>query len=265
MSNKPTNNIQLLQASVDQEDDSHFRLLFNAKHIKYITIAAGIYEDDDMCFAPSLLSILPPFPEGHWNDGYIIKHPESGEPYFQRAVWTSFPGVQSTWHDKSFEYLHLKLGTKLRTNVYEATIPGASTLAVAKFARFDWEIAQIDQECAAYGWIEGKAIGPKFLGNITEEGRVIGFVVEHVAGARHASSADHAACKEVLSRLHQLGIVHGDINKHNFLIVGNRATLVDFDGAHRTTDKRALETEMQLLETQLADMSGRGGISRTVE
>lgn len=265
MSNKTSDDTQLLQASVDQDSDSHFRLLLNGKHIKYLTVAAGVYEDDDMCFAPSLLSILPPFPQGDWNDGYITKHPGSGTPYFQRAVRTSFPGVQSTWHDKTFDHLDLKFGTKLRTNVYEATIPEASTVVVAKFARFSWETAQIDRECAAYGWIEGKDIGPRFSGNIAEEGRVIGFVVERVAGARHASSADHAACKEVLSRLHQLGIVHGDINKHNFLIIGGKATLIDFDCAHKTTDEQALTREIQLLEMQLAEMSGRGGISRPVE
>ena len=248
-----------MQASVDQDDDSHFRLLIGGECIKYLTIAAGVYEDDDMCFGPSLVAMLPPLPKGDWNDGYITRHPESGEPYFKSAVRTPFPGAKSAWHRKTFEYIDLEIGIKLRTNVYEAKVPGSNDTVVAKCARFAREIGYLDRECAAYGWIEGRAIGPKYLGNITEAGRVIGFLLEHVAGARHASPQDLPMCKEVLSRLHRLGIVHGDINKHNFLVVDSKATLIDFDGAYKTEDKEALGEEMSSLETELSDTSGRGG------
>ncbi|KAK4615397.1 hypothetical protein CLAFUR4_09790 [Fulvia fulva] len=205
--------------------------------------------------------MLPPLPAGDWNDAYITRNDESGEPYFQKVVRTQIPGVESSWHAETFEYLSLKLGSKLRTNVYEAQLPGSSHTVVAKFARFSWEVGYLDKECAAYQWIEGKSIGPSFLGNISEEGRTIGFVLEHIAGAHHASPTDHAACKQVLSELHQLGIVHGDVNKHNFLAVDNRAVLIDFDGAYRTQDKQAFEKQMQSLEMQLAEASGRGGVS----
>ncbi|EME39230.1 hypothetical protein DOTSEDRAFT_56677 [Dothistroma septosporum NZE10] len=229
--------VQLLQASVDQDSDSHFRLLLNKKHIKYITIAAGVYEDDDMCFAPSLSSILPPFPTGDWNDGYIAKNEESGQPYFRSAGRTAFPRVRSVWHSNTFDYLDLTMRTKLRTNLYEVRTSGSSDTMVAKFARFDWEIGYLDNECAAYRWIEDTGVGPRFLGNIAEEGRAIGFVLEHLPDAHHATPADYAACKEALSKLHHMGIAHGDINKYNFLVVNGKATLIDFDCARKTTDK----------------------------
>ncbi|KAF2159309.1 hypothetical protein M409DRAFT_60895 [Zasmidium cellare ATCC 36951] len=69
-----------------------------------------------------------------------------------------------------------QLVKKLRTNVYEAKVPSLAENAIAKFARFSWEIDHIDQECAAYQWIASHEIGPNFLGNIVEEQRVIGFV-----------------------------------------------------------------------------------------
>lgn len=257
-----TDDIKLLQADVDADDESHFRLLVRGKHIKYVTVAAGVFTADDMCFEPSLLSILPPLPKGDWNDGYITKSQDLGKACFESAVRTQFPGVQSSWHRKYFDYLDLKMGDKLRTNLYEARPPGSlSESVVAKFARFSWEINYIEHECAAYNWIEGKNIGPKFLGNIVEEGRVIGFVLERIADARHASTADYDACKTVLSRLHQLGITHGDINRHNFLVVGGKAVLIDFDSARKTADKSALEREMKELEGQLASTSGKGGVS----
>lgn len=253
--------VQLLQASVAEDSDSEFRLLFHKKHFKYVTIAAGVYDEDDMCFAPALLSILPPFPKGRWNYAYIAKHTESGKSYFKTAEQREFPSVQNTWHTTFFDYLHLNLEQKIRTNIYETTVLGSpGKVLVAKFARFSWEVDRINDECAAYSWIKDTYIGPKFLGNITEEGRVIGIVLEHIPGARHASSADYAACKEALSRLHRLGIGHGDINKHNFLIVDDKkAILIDFDCARKTEHEEVLDEETRTLEMQLADTSGKGG------
>lgn len=61
------------------------------------------------------------------------------------------------------------------------------------------------------------------------------------------------------SKLHQLGIKHGDTNKHNFLIHQGKATLIDFDNASRAVSAQELETELGGLRSQLSDMSGRGG------
>lgn len=46
--------------------------------------------------------------------------------------------------------------------------------------------------------------------NLTEDGRVIGFLMERVRNARHADPQDLEACQETLPRLHALGIRHGD-------------------------------------------------------
>ncbi len=82
----------------------------------------------------------------------------------------------------------------------------------------------------AYCYIENQGIGPRFLGHVTEAGRVIGFLMEYVAG-RAAEVEDLEWCQSVLARLHGLGLKHGDINKHNFLIRAGtgEAVLVDFE------------------------------------
>ena len=69
-----------------------------------------------------------------------------------------------------------------------------------------------------YEWIDGHQIGPEFLGHLTEEGRVIGFLIERVFDCRHATPEDLSLCQHTLAKLHKLGIKHGDTNKHNFLI-----------------------------------------------
>lgn len=46
--------LALLQASVDLEDESEFRMLVDNQHVKYITIDGGLYDVEDMCFEPVL-------------------------------------------------------------------------------------------------------------------------------------------------------------------------------------------------------------------
>jgi serine/threonine protein kinase len=151
------------------------------------------------------------------------------------------------------------MGRKLRSNVYEATSPRFDSTIIAKFARFPWEILYLDCETSAYEWIDGHQIGPKFLGHLTEEGRVIGFLIELISDCRHATPADLSLCQHTLAKLHQLGIKHGDTNKHNFLIHHGKATLIDFDAAVRCDDPKLLINEFRMLEQELRDASSRGG------
>jgi serine/threonine protein kinase len=167
--------------------------------------------------------------------------------------------VTNTWHPTTVDYLQLALGNKLCSGVFEATCAELQGTVVAKLALFEWEIDAVDEECAAYQWIEGKGVGPKFLCHIAEEGRVIGFLMEKVTGARHATIDNLAACSNTLESLHQLDIVHGDINKHNFLINGRGVTMIDFETARKGDNQRSFEAEMESLAESLSDTSGRGG------
>ncbi|KAJ5731357.1 uncharacterized protein N7483_005865 [Penicillium malachiteum] len=193
--------IELLQAEVDcdGDDQSFFRLLIEDRYIKYLTIDTGIYSTDDMCFGPSLASLLPVLPPGDWNDGLVSKNKE-GQPYFASMKMTQFPGIPNIWHKNFIDYSELSIGEKLRTGIYEveykSQIPNRTI--VAKFARFPWEIQYLENETKAYQWISGLNIGPGFIGHLTENGRVIGFLMERIFNARHATcgAQDLEACKE---------------------------------------------------------------------
>jgi len=253
----------VLQASVDPDEESEFRVLVDNMFVKYITIDAGLYDCDDMCFGPSLISLLPPLPPGDWNQGYVSRNPETGEPHFSAVSNTQLPGITTTWHPTRVDHLELREERKIRSNVYEVTCPCFNSTVIAKFARFEWEVPQLEAETTAYEWIEGQQIGPAFLGHLTEDGRIIGFLMARIADCRHATPEDFPLCHSALSKLHELGIKHGDINKHNFLINDGKATLIDFDRASRAASHDELESELRELEDQLGDTSGRGG--RAVE
>ena len=206
-----------------------------------------------------MIPLLPPLPAGDWNEATISRDLVSRQPYFENSLKRSLPGVTSVWHPKRVDYLDLKLGQKWKSAVYETTIQ-SSTEYFVKFARFDWEIEAVNHETAAYQWLEGQRIGPAFLGHVTEHGRVIGFLMEKVTDARRADPQDIGACQTALAKLHSLGIKHGDVNRHNFLVRDGEVILIDFDFARKCEDKNELEQEMESLPEQLSDTSGRGGM-----
>ncbi|UPX20130.1 uncharacterized protein EKO05_0010374 [Ascochyta rabiei] len=250
--------IRVLQASVDPDGDSDFRILVNDS-VKYITVDAGLFGLDEMCFGPSLISLLPPLPPGEWTQARVSRDPVASIARFTVASETTLPGITSVWHPTRVNHLDLEFGTKLRSNVYEATSKRFPLKVVAKFARFPWEIPRLQAETEAYRWIEGHQIGPKFLGHLTEGARVIGFVMACIADCRPAALEDYKTCRSALMKLHRLAIKHGDINKHNFLIRREIAFLVDFENSSQTTETKELELELQCLQDSLKDASHRGG------
>jgi predicted Ser/Thr protein kinase len=259
--------LELLQASVDEGDeDSYLRFLVDGKKVMYITIAAGVFTPDDMCFGPAITTLLPAFPSEGWNYGYIAKHPQTNQPYFVEAIKKELQGVKNIWHPKTVDHLELTIENDLRSPVCEVTCPQfPNTTVVYKFARFEWEIGWIDSETAAYQSLEGHSIGPKFLGHVSEEGRVIGFIIDKVQDARHATISDHAACVEALTKLHRLGFLHGDTNKHNFLVNSTGVTLIDFEGLRKSDSVEEFEAEIAGLTDQLNEISGKGGIREVLE
>lgn len=151
MDNQPK--IELLQAEVDENDQSFFRHLVDGRSIKYITVEPGIYSSEDMCFGPSLVSILPKLPTGDWNDGLVAKDAKDGQPHFAYCNLIQFPGVQNTWHRTYVNYLELSIGRKLRTGIYKAKcLLFDDDIVVAKFARFPWEIQCMEK------WNHGKSM-----------------------------------------------------------------------------------------------------------
>ncbi|PGG98979.1 hypothetical protein AJ80_09434 [Polytolypa hystricis UAMH7299] len=121
------------------------------------------------------------------------------------------------------------------------------------------EIQYIENETTAYQWIDGHNISPRFLGHLTEDGRVIGFLMERITKARHAGPQDLESCQQTLSQLHCLGVQHGDTNRFNFLIRNAKAILIDFDSARKCDNYDALLGEFENLPGCLQDPSNRGG------
>ncbi|KAI0197062.1 hypothetical protein EV127DRAFT_458310 [Xylaria flabelliformis] len=243
--------IKVIAQSVDYYDQrlSRYRFLVDEKIVRYVSIAPGLFPLDVRRFGPALIVELPLFPTGDWTFGLIGSHPLSNEP---------LAGVDNAWHPTRIDHLELQEIDHSRPHVRLVTHPLFKHPVIAKFAEFPWQIPDYVAETAAYEWLKGTGVGPKLLGHITEAGRVIGIILENVGDTRPAEPKDLKACRAALTKLHALGIKHGNIHKNNFLVRGKKVVLVDFKGAARCVDKDELEAEYRLVRAAVCDPYGWG-------
>jgi predicted Ser/Thr protein kinase len=142
-------------------------------------------------------------------------------------------------------------------SILPITLPSPATM-IAKIARFEWELPRIEQETRAYQLLEGSGLAPRFLAHLHENGRIAGFLLEKLEG-RSASFQDLSVCETALGKLHELGLVHGDVNRYNFLVTEEGAKLLDFERLRENASPESMSKELENLRAELVDESGRGG------
>ncbi|OAA69231.1 alpha-galactosidase A [Akanthomyces lecanii RCEF 1005] len=89
--------------------------------------------------------------------------------------------VDTVWHPTMINFMALRKTERLTLLAEEAVWqrePHAPQLIIAKMTRFFWEILYIEAETAIFEHLAALNIGPKFLGHVHENGRVIGFALE---------------------------------------------------------------------------------------
>lgn len=132
------------------------------------------------------------------------------------------------------------------------------TSIIAKTARFEWEIPQIERETRAYQLLKGSGLSPRFLGHIHENGRIVGFLLEKIEG-RATSIQDLSICEAALEKLHELGFLHGDANQYNFLVTEEVVKLLDFEHLQENASPESMHKELESVRMELMENSGRGG------
>jgi RIO-like serine/threonine protein kinase len=92
-----------------------------------------------------------------------------------------------------------------------------------------------------------------FLVHLTENGRVMGILLEKVEGT-FASYSDLPACQNLIRRVHQMGILDGDVNRDNFVVGQGKGQiwLVDWECAKNITEEDA-KRAMEPLEGQVGE------------
>ncbi|KAF8079135.1 hypothetical protein FPV67DRAFT_98519 [Lyophyllum atratum] len=239
--------------STDDSTESEIRVRIGDQ-IKYIVVEPGAMTCDILSFPPDFISHMPILPGGDWTCACVFGTPGNLAVEVSNAT---LAGVQGKWHPNVVDVQHFTPLSRFKARVHEVQL--ASKIVVAKIARFEFEIPRVEQETAAYQAIAGHGIGPTFIGHLAEHGRVMGFLIEKLEG-RRADITDLEACQHAVRQLHSLGIVHGDLNRHNFVVSPTGGvTLLDFENATLNGSQEAMNSEYAQLSEQLQEDSGRGG------
>lgn len=265
----PEDSVEILSQEISDEEGMY--RVRSGQRVYYLTISTNVFDEDTMCRPYLLIPQLPSLSDTTWTKIAITRN-EDGS----LAVTPSHDPLKEitfTWHEKRIDVLSLPRINRLRSGVFETLYEGRP--AVAKIACFDWQIPRLTRETWAYCVItqtqqlgDGPGIAPEFLGHLTENGRVMGFLMEKLEG-RFACSDDLAQCAALLRRLRglgDLGLVHGDVNRYNFIIEennGGHVRLVDFEYA-QDYDEKLAQAELESLPAELAEETGRGSTITTV-
>lgn len=133
--------------------------------------------------------------------------------------------------------------------------------AVSKTAAFDWQIPSIGRDTWGYSILDRhqrlhphkSLIVPRVLGHLTECGRVVGILLERLEGDV-ASVEDLPEFANALRGLHEIGLVHGDVNRFNFVVdkQSREVGMVDFEHvAALDLDEAAAGLELEYLAPEL--------------
>ncbi|CAK7272237.1 hypothetical protein SEPCBS119000_005019 [Sporothrix epigloea] len=139
----------------------------------------------------------------------------------------------------------------------ETSLHGPQSTFIVKIAHFDWYIPRIENETKVYQLLEGSGLAPRFLGHIHENGRIMGFALEKLEG-RRACLDDLSHCESAIRKLHGLGLLHGDVNRHNFLITEDGMKLIDFEVSRENASAESMRKELGSLPAELVEETGRG-------
>ncbi|KAL2070358.1 hypothetical protein VTL71DRAFT_13384 [Oculimacula yallundae] len=253
---------KVLSMEVDAGTESEYRIQVNDQ-VKYVVVQPGVYDFDEiLSFPPALLNTLPPFPPGNWTSMNITRQSD-GSPTFTVSS-APLEAVTRIWHPELIDVLSLQETGRFGARVRIVNWQGRE--AVVKVARFDFEIRLVENETRVYEKLQKwktehqdlKPISPAFYGHLTENGRVMGMLFEKLEG-RRAGIEDIVACEAALTRLHFVGVLHGDLNRHNFVV--NEQTgevgLIDFENA-KDYDEAKAQRELASLKDQLLEDTGRG-------
>ncbi|KAJ5105523.1 hypothetical protein NUU61_002870 [Penicillium alfredii] len=194
----PKSELEDLSQEIGQEK-GYYRIR-SGNRVYHLTIDCDVYDEDTMGIPFLLIPRLPALPEG----------------------------IEPVWHPQCVDVLSLRKPKRYRSGVHEVLFNSGP--AFANIACWAHEIPRLGNETYVYQLLaeqdtrdEISPIAPGFLAHLTENGCVMGFLMEEVEG-RFASIDDLAACERALGRF------HGDVNRYNFLVdrASGEVRLLDF-------------------------------------
>ena len=236
--------------------ECYYRILLGAsQQIKYLAFSATKHSLPDIRGEQLDIEALP---EGNWTVGYLIPKDGADKLALESTAHVVLPSVEQVWCPRTIDYLELSKSSYDEKPLQcmgkgpHVTVRGCHFGVDQVVVHLEWNpnsVYPIDHYTNMFARVDGHDIGPKFLAHVTENhDRVIGYMVERLHG-RHATLANLASCRAVLSKLHRLGLLHGALRAESFIIADDgHAVLHDFGSCYEPDDPSLLVTEMAGLE-----------------
>lgn len=258
--------MEVLSQEIDS-DEARYRIRAGDR-VHYVTITRDLesmFDEETLCRPHLLLPRLPAFPDSSWTTMRLRGGPDSSIQ--STILYDKLQGIEA-WHLKNVEVTSLRRISSHKHRVQEVEFEGQP--AIAKLAPFEWWNPMADRESLTYEIVtrehpgDQPPIAPKFLAQLTEEGRPMGFLLEKIEG-QPAAPHDLPACESALRNLHKLGLVHGDMNRYNFIVEKGtrRVRMIDFEHASLYTAEKG-EKELDDMWTMFSLDSRLGAMTAIV-
>jgi len=249
----PMNTLEFEEAGTDYEcypfrKDYRFRA---GSRVLYVTVELNCaFLDNPYDFGTPLeiLSLLPPtIPDDH--DVASIHRDGSIQTFRERLE-----GVGRIWHPGMVDVTTLPVVRQKPLGTLAYKVKYGDQFAVAKFAKHENGLGDIDYETYTYEDLEGTGIAPRFLAHLTEMGRVVGLLLEWIP-SRRPTIWDLQVCQDAIRRFHAVcGYLHSEIDHRNFLVCENGdVKLISFED-NVMTDEKGLEEALQKVRETLQEL-----------
>ena len=254
----PKSDIKVLSQQIDDKEGLY--RIRGGQRVYYLTIPTTVYDEDTMCQPHLLIPVLPNIPSGEWTMMNVYRRHDGSLD--SSILWDRLVGIRNIWHPRHVDVLSLQQIKYYGPNVREMLYNGRAV--IMKFAPFEWNIVQAERETEAYRKINqtpntgAAASAPAFLAHVTENGRVMGMLLEKVEGDAPCIE-DLPACAHAVHQLHCMGLIHGDVNRFNFILdrARKRTVLVDYEHTDDYAEAVAV-AELASLSAELTESTGRG-------
>ena len=267
---KSDSSISVLNQHIDDEEGV-YRIQYD-DIVHYVTISTDVFDEDTMCRPYLLIPKLRELPEQNhvWTRMHVSKN-ATGSLKISTTT-DALPAIRNPLVGiELVDVFSLKAVKRHCSSVHEVFYNELP--AIAKIASFDWDFHRLENETWAYSMLEvyrcqhpdELPLSPRVLAHLTENNRIIGLLLEKVEGT-FASIEHLRACEASLRRFHAMGLVHGDVNRYNFIVdrSNGHVKMVDFEHA-KAFDETAAKLEIESLTTELSEETGRGGPAQVVE
>ena len=256
-------------------DDCLYRLrreLSSTSTVIYVHLRTlSILPADSLTYGPDLVKEFR-LNVPNWDEPWTtltVSREEGGEVKAVRDEWAPHFLVADamTRELPRINVLEMEVTARLKNCVSGVKLADQERTGILKICPFAYQLRYFAQEVRAYEALceRGCDLVPRLEAYVFERSKeqVVGFVCEEVEG-RFAGPEDYEECRRGVEKLHEFGVVHGDLNKYNIIMGTNGLRFIDLENAVLDTAVEGSEfarlcvEELDGLKNKLSDEEGWG-------